>query len=170
MAARQLRPIRIEGNLAYVPLTRGLEAVIDAADVPLVEGFNWHARLDDGIFYAARKGPRREGHKTILMHRELIGASPGLLVDHADSDGLNNQRCNLRSATPSQNSQNRRRAKNNKSGFKGVRPVPFSEKWQAIITARGAVRYLGTFATAQEASAAYAKASAELHGEFGRLG
>lgn len=31
---RKVRPIRIEGDLAYIPLTRGLEAIIDAVDVP----------------------------------------------------------------------------------------------------------------------------------------
>ena len=40
---KKVRPIRIEGDLAYVPLTRGYEAVIDAGDVSLVEGFNWYA-------------------------------------------------------------------------------------------------------------------------------
>jgi len=36
---RSVRPIRIEGNIAYVPLTKGYEAVIDVADIGLVEGY-----------------------------------------------------------------------------------------------------------------------------------
>ena len=40
---KAIRQIRVDGNIAYVPLTRGYEAVIDAADVPLVEGWNWYA-------------------------------------------------------------------------------------------------------------------------------
>ena len=39
----KVRPIRIEGDFAYIPLTRGYESVIDATDVNLVEGFNWYA-------------------------------------------------------------------------------------------------------------------------------
>ena len=39
------RPIRIEGDVAYVPLTKGYEAIIDVEDVPLVEGRNWHAHV-----------------------------------------------------------------------------------------------------------------------------
>jgi len=31
MASKQIRPIRVEGNIAYVPLTKGYVAVIDAA-------------------------------------------------------------------------------------------------------------------------------------------
>jgi hypothetical protein len=52
MAARAIRQIRVEGQVAYVPLTRGLEAVIDAADVPLVEKQNWYAAADNNTFYA----------------------------------------------------------------------------------------------------------------------
>jgi hypothetical protein len=40
---KKIRPIRVEGDTAIVPLTRGFEAVIDAVDVPIVEGWNWVA-------------------------------------------------------------------------------------------------------------------------------
>ena len=56
------RAIRIEGSVAYVPLTKGYEAIIDVEDVPLVEGWNWSAREErrrDGtvrIIYAGRNG------------------------------------------------------------------------------------------------------------------
>lgn len=39
------RPIRIEGDVAYVPLTQGYTAIIDAGDVPLVEGRSWQADI-----------------------------------------------------------------------------------------------------------------------------
>jgi hypothetical protein len=34
------KPIRIVGDVAYVPLTKGFQAVIDADDVPLVEAWD----------------------------------------------------------------------------------------------------------------------------------
>lgn len=37
------RPIRIEGSIAIVPLTKGYEAVIDIEDLALVDGKNWTA-------------------------------------------------------------------------------------------------------------------------------
>lgn len=40
MTGKQVRQIRREGNLAYVTLTKGYEAVIDAFDVPLIDGEN----------------------------------------------------------------------------------------------------------------------------------
>jgi len=39
-----IRAIHIEGNVARVLLTQGYETIIDAADVPLVEGRNWCAK------------------------------------------------------------------------------------------------------------------------------
>lgn len=51
------RPIRIEGDVAYVTLTRGYEAIIDAENVPLVEGYNWqHFGPNRQTNYARRNG------------------------------------------------------------------------------------------------------------------
>ena len=36
----KIRKIRIEGEIAFIPLTRGKIAIIDSADVSLVEGIN----------------------------------------------------------------------------------------------------------------------------------
>src|ERR1700726_3642325 len=41
-------------------------------------------------------------------------------IDHRDGNPANNRWKNLRVATPSQNNANRRRPRNNTSGFKGV--------------------------------------------------
>ena len=44
----------------------------------------------------------------IKMHTLIYGKAPrGYLIDHKNSDGLDNRKCNLRYATGSQNSQNR---------------------------------------------------------------
>lgn len=40
------RPLRFEGDVAFVPLTRGYEAKIDAEDAHLVDWRVWWARLD----------------------------------------------------------------------------------------------------------------------------
>ncbi len=48
------RKIRIDGAVAYVPLTRGYEAIIDIADVQLVCDWNWRADVDMHTVYAVR--------------------------------------------------------------------------------------------------------------------
>lgn len=166
---RHIRPIRIEGNIAYITLTQGYEAVIDAADVHLVEGRNWFARVTHGnaVYAESNLSHPRSGQDK--LHRIIIGDTPGLQIDHIDGDGLNNRRGNLRLATHSQNMQNRPLFKNNKSGFKGVSYRKDSKCWRAEILSKGDRHILGKFNCPTAAHFAYVKASRELHGEFGRI-
>lgn len=46
------RPIRIEGDIAYIPLTRGYTAIVDAEDAHLVSTQNWSANVHGGRAYA----------------------------------------------------------------------------------------------------------------------
>lgn len=163
----KLKPIRIEGSLAYVPLTQGYEAVIDAADAHLVASWNWYAIKDGNTVYAQRSVATGE-RRTVRMHRVLMGDPTGLLVDHRDGNGLNNIRENLRLATYQQNNHNARLSKRNTSGLKGVSWSKANGKWFAQIRLAGRQRNLGYFQTPEAAHVAYCKASSALHGEFGR--
>lgn len=166
---KELRLISIEGNIAFVPLTRGFTAIIDAADVPLIEGFNWSALVLRRHVYAYRQSRAGGVLVTTYMHR-LLAAPPheDSVVDHIDGDSLNNRRSNLRLASRSQNQHNMRLRLSSKSGAKGVSWNSRRNAWEARIQLQGRARFLGYHATLSDASAAYAKASAELHGEFGR--
>lgn len=155
-----LRPIRIEGDVAYVPLTKGYEAVIDAADVSLVAGINWSASVRGRTVYAYAR------HTS--LHRLIMKAPPGLCVDHCDGDGLNNQRDNLRLVTHGQNMLNQKPTRGASSELKGVRLHKRTGQWRATITINRKTHHLGLFATEQEAHAAYVAASRYLHGEYGR--
>lgn len=162
------RPIRIEGEIAYVPLTRGHEAIIDAADIPLVGGFNWQALVGPHTVYATRTDYSGRKKRTVMLHRVLLDDPGRLDVDHQDGNGLNNRRCNLRGATRSQNLSNQRIRSNNTSGFKGVSRNKARAKWMAYIALHGKQHHLGYYDTPEAAHAAYVEASARLHGEFGR--
>jgi hypothetical protein len=168
MSNRAVRPIRIEGEVAYIPLTQGYEAVIDAADAPLVEGFNWYALVQVRTVYACRTDCSTGRHVTIYLHRVLMAAPAGLEVDHRDGHGLNNRKKNLRVATHAQNERNQRLNSANTSGFKGASFHAGARRWQAHIRVDGRRHYLGLFDTPEAAHAAYTAASAEFHGEFGR--
>lgn len=174
MASVTIRPIRVEGNVAHVSLTKGYEAIIDAADVPLVEGYNWSAIVKtrrNGTIRAvyAMRGSRSGGSsRSIYMHRIIAGTPSDLEVDHRDGDGLNNRRANLRNDTAQQNRCNQRVNTANTSGVKGVHYDAQTGKWRASIGAQGLTLRLGRFASLEEAASAYAVASADIHGEFGR--
>lgn len=176
MAKRQIRPIRIEGNIAYIPLTQGYEAIIDAADAPMVAGRNWAclvAKRADGSIrsvYAYTQPPRGDGHrKPVYLHRHILGLTGEMQADHIDCDGLNNRRANLRPASHLENQRNCRLSIRNTSGVKGVYFSRPTRKWVAQIRTGGGVKRLGSYETIEAASAAYAAASQQHHGDFGRI-
>lgn len=164
MAKRQ---IRIEGDIAYVPLTGGYEAVIDVADVPLVEGYAWRVFKGGRQKYAVSSIGGRKNVQYLRMHRMIAGDIKGLDVDHVDHDGLNNRRSNLRICTRSENLQNQRKRLDNASGFKGVNFYKRTGRWRAYIMKDRKSQHLGYFDTPEEAYAKYCAASQELHGEYG---
>jgi hypothetical protein len=163
------RQIRIEGDVAYVPLTQGYEAVIDAVDVDLVADRNWCAYKNRNLVYAATNIRLDDGRKVLLKMHRLISCTPdGMHTDHADGNGLNNRRDNLRHATRSENLRNRGAQSNNTTGFKGVHRRKDCQRWQATIQINGKQKNIGLFATPEQAFAAYSEAAVCLHGEFAR--
>lgn len=167
---KRARSIRIVGKTAFIPLTQGYEAIIDAADAPLVAEWNWSACIDRNTVYARRTVKDKEGvQHSVFLHNAIHPSPAGLLTDHIDGDGLNNRRSNLRTATREQNGHNAQLSARNTSGIKGVSWCQRSRKWLARITVNGTIKYLGVYSDKDHAAAAYAKASASLHGEFGRV-
>jgi len=165
------REIRVDGDVAYVPLTRGLCAVIDAADVQLVSGNRWYADRvrKTGLFYASRIRRISGVRRTIRMHNVIMGECEGL-IDHRDGDGLNNRRSNLRRCErPGLNQANRRRPPTNTSGFKGVVRTRNGKPWAAQIHVSGKNIYLGRFDSAHAAATAYDAAALKHFGEFASL-
>lgn len=163
------REIRVVGDLAYVPLTKGYEAVIDAADVLLVEGRNWCAAEIGRTVYAQTTVKRGGRYSPLYLHRCIAGEMDGYEVDHVSGDGLDNRRANLRKATHGQNMMNLKLSIANRSGIKGVCWHKGKGKWRAEIRVNGKKRFLGYHENKEAAGASYAAASRELHREFGRV-
>jgi hypothetical protein len=102
-------------DVRYIPLTKGLCAMVDAADYEELSKYKWHV-VSVKKPYAARK----EGGKTIYMHRQIMQPPEGMMVDHINGFSLNNRRANLRICTNQQNMQNIRKSPRAGSRFKGV--------------------------------------------------
>ena len=171
---RKIREIRIEGNIAFVPLTKCYEAVIDASDAALVARWNWVAKVvkrKNGsvrAVYAQRRAHKGELPTTIYLHRVIAATPAGHSTDHIDGDGLNNRSANLRGSTACQNSQNQRKHIDGSSGVKGVTWDKSKRKWKAQIMTNGVKRNIGRFDTLEGAARAYEAASIESHGIWGR--
>jgi hypothetical protein len=136
-------------------------AIVDADDLPMVEGITFRVRENRSVEY-------KERGKTRLLHRLLMGAGNGEVVDHINGDRLDNRRCNLRLCSHAENMRNRRVHKNNSCGMKGVYYDPRRNVYRAQVRAHGRKFDLGAYALAQDAHAAYVLAASALHGEFFR--
>lgn len=169
------KPVRIEGDMAYVPLTKGYEAIIDAEDAKLIGAENWcvtgpGVQIGGGCIYAMRRAKCDGVMTTIKMHRLIINAPDGFQIDHIDGNGLNNRKENLRVVTPAQNLKNRRLSRHNTSGFKGVSWSKSRQKWMANIFSDGRAYHLGEYDSPEEAHKAYVEGSKRYHGDYGRAG
>lgn len=100
------------------------------------------------------------------MHREIAGAQAGDVVDHINGDMLDNRRANLRIGDKCLNSINRRAQSNNTSGHRGVDFDRKRQKWCARIKTDGKQRYLGRFASLDDALAARKSAEIEYLSRF----
>ncbi len=143
---------------AIVPC-RGGPFLIDREDLPRLQGFGWYV---DGEGYVAAMAPRGIGRRRmVLLHRHLMGARPGELVDHRNRDTLDNRRANLRFASRAVNMAN-----SNRGPMRGVRADIARGRWRAEIGAAGRTIYLGTFESPAEAIAARQAAELEHFGEL----
>ena len=141
--------------------------------------FRWRQRVSKALQIDAVAGTvstyyrciRIDGRTYTAHHLAwfyITGEWASGLIDHRDGNPTNNRWDNLRPATSSENSANRRRGRNNKSGFKGVFWCKRHGGWLARIQKDRRTRYLGRFATAEEAHEAYVAAARLLFGEFAR--
>lgn len=161
--------------MKLIPLTRGLFAQVDDEDYDFLMQWKWRAQQNINVCYATRKdsgmGYDRNNVPMIWMHRVLLGLEKGnpLMGDHIDHNGLNNQKNNLRIATRSQNTINRKRVKTGSSKYKWVSWCKSKQIWTTEIKAVHMRIYLGQFYSELEAAKAYDEACIKYHGEFAYL-
>jgi AP2 domain/HNH endonuclease len=152
-------------EIRYIALTKGRFAIVDAADYEWLNQYKWClSSTNQGRCYACHM----EGRTQISMHRLIMNAPKGMLVDHINGNGLDNRRCNLRLCTPTQNMCNRRKY-GGKSQYKGVFRNKKSGRYYAKISFKRETIYLGTYDEEIEAARAYDRKAIELFGEFAYL-
>ena len=143
-----------------IQLTQGKVALVDDLDYEWLNQWKWYAwRGGCGSYYAVRNAScSAEGPARVYMHRLILGLEPGdaRWADHINHDGLDNQRCNLRTVTPQENAWNF-------GTTKGYTWAAHAKKYKAQIYVNGKNKNLGYFDSQQEARRCYLAAKACYH-------
>jgi hypothetical protein len=154
-----------------IELTQGKVAIVDDEDYEYLNQWKWYAHSVCGHYYAIRnlsvsERTLRNGYQ-VKMHREIIGTEFEV-IDHIDRDGLNNQRCNLRPCSKSQNAINsKKRVDGSTSKHKGVY---FTKNgWAARINVMGVQKWGGRHKKEIDAARKYNEMAIKYFGAFARL-
>lgn len=150
-----------------IQLSQGKIALVDDADYEMLSAYTWRARpvtkkCENWYAYTSI------GLGITYMHRLIMGDIDGVLYDHANGNGLDNQRSNLRQCSGSENSINRQFP--NRTGFRGVE---VSARQPDLFRARltvGRKRYRsGWTKDLAEAARRYDQLAIKHHGSFAQL-
>ena len=150
---------RLKELVSYDPDTGRFTLLIASARRPV--GTVFTVKYPNHYIKISLDGRAYEAHRLAWFY--VHGVFPHR-IDHKDRVRTNNKIENLRPATYSQNMYNTPMRRSNTSGFKGVSFV--KGRWQASCGVNKKNHYLGSYATPEEASAAYEAFSTIHHGEF----
>ena len=122
--------------------------------------------------YFIRRVQNKKVITTIYMHRLIVDAPKGLVVDHINGDTTDNRMINLRICTKQQNNFNKRIGTRNTSGFKGVFWAKDKKRWKscvAITIGGKKKRFTSEFKSKEQAIKSYENKAREVFGEFARI-
>lgn len=138
--------------MAVVLTKCGASVLIDDDDLSAVQHFRWRLSKDGYAFAGS-------GSKSFSMHRMLLDAKKGEIVDHKNRNRLDNRRINLRLVDARLNALNRGSHRNAQSRFKGVNRHPHG--WQVYVRSK----YIGIFKDELSAAEAYDAAAVAEYGD-----
>lgn len=149
--------------MKVIKLTQGRFALVDDKDFKNLDQWNWC--FNNGYAVRGQHNPLTQKTEIVLMHRAIVGAKKGHLIDHINNDGLDNRRINLRFADKTINALNAKLRKTNTSGFKGVWRDR-DGNWVAETSFKRKKIYIGAYKSKREAAIAFDNKVTELYGDI----
>lgn len=144
-----------------IKISNGYTTLVDDDDFEKLNKIKWQSLVKSNTIYACNNIGR--------MHRIIMDAKKGEIIDHLDGNGLNNQKSNLRNCTFQENMRNKRtwgKIKYNGVSFnKKTKNFPF----RCRITINKKSIHLGYFKTAELAAKEYNKNALLYFGEYAKL-
>lgn len=101
------------------------------------------------------------------LHRFLMNAEPGAIVDHINGGALDNRRVNLRICTRTENARNRKKYSSSKYTYKGV--YKNGNRFYAHIGLNGRKIRSRSFLSEIEAAREYDRLAKEYYGQYCKL-
>jgi hypothetical protein len=144
--------------------------IIDDEDHNKIKNYIWHvAPSKNGYSLYAKTGILKNGKRSILkMHRLLMNFPENKIVDHINTNSLDNRKENLRICTNQENQMNGTKRMNGTSKYKGVYFDKSRNKFVANIMKDGKKVFTKRFDTEDQAAIAYNIAALKYFGEFAR--
>ena len=149
------------GDVVIGYTQKGVAFFIDAEDLFTIEDYCWGEAVNGYLCTNERRGTGM-----LLMHRVIMKASDGEIVDHINHDLHDNRKCNLRKVSKAENLINSELRSDNKSGIKGVSWDIKRKKWVSEITYERKKHYLGRFDSFNDAVAARKAAEEKYFGPY----
>lgn len=150
------------GSFHVFDMGSGLRLFLDVADREIAADHRWYTvHPNEPLYYAMRE-------RNIALHREIMEAPKGMVVDHRDGNGLNCRRYNMRLATDQQNRTHVHFPSKGAtaSGLRGVYRRPNGGRWYAQICIDYKCQFLGEFDNPVDAAKAWDIAAFAARGEF----
>lgn len=151
--------------MVTITSTNGYKIMIDEEDFDMVSKYHWYvSKTNSNNYYALRHSTSNGKRTKMYLHREVMGATKGDIIDHIDMNGLNCQKANLRLSSKSMNAYNRRSF--GAIDYLGVSKHKDKFRMQIYVQGR---RYSKVCDTAEEAAMLYNEYAKKFHGDYARL-